>query len=112
MAFTKKETKNNKMLKIKRRAWRGWARLGVKALFIAGMTYALFGVLFGISRGVGVADGSLLFYCRICKEYMAGDVLLMNDGRCVEYESGDGGLVAGKIIAQLSVRRFAYEVSE
>ena len=43
---------------------------------------------------------------------MAGDVLLMDDGRCVEYESGDGGLVAGKIIAQLSVRRFAYEVSE
>ena len=43
---------------------------------------------------------------------MAGDVLLMSDGRCVEYGNGGGGMVAGKIIAQLGVRNFTYEISE
>ena len=84
----------------------------MKVLFVSGSIYLLFGVLFGVARGVGASDGKMLLYCRICRQYVAGDVLLMSDGRCVEYGNGDGGIVAGKIIAQLGVRNFTYEISE
>ncbi|MCR4753303.1 MAG: hypothetical protein K5837_02690 [Candidatus Saccharibacteria bacterium] len=100
------------MLKIRSEAWRGWARLATKALFVSGSIYLVFGVLFGVARGVGASDGKIILYCRVCGRYVAGDVLLMSDGRCVEYGNGDGGMVAGKVIAQLGVRNFTYEISE
>ena len=100
------------MLKIRKRAWRGWARLGEKAIFIVGMLYLLFGVVFGVSRGVGAADGGVILFCRVCRRYVAGDILLMSDGRSIEYGDGNGGLVAGKIIAQLNIRNFRHEIDE
>lgn len=103
------------MLKIKQQKWRRGVRLLLKAGFVAGVCFLLFGVWFGLSRGAGAEDGSLLVFCRVCRDFDAGDAMLMANGEVIEY-GGDGddgdGVVVGKVIAKLSVRGFKYEVSE
>lgn len=100
------------MLKIKQKKGREWARLFLKSCASVGIYYLMFGLLFGLARGVDAQDGDLMLFCRVCKNYVAGDTLLMTDGRMMEYEKVDGGLVAGKVIAILSVRGFVDETSE
>lgn len=97
------------MLKIKQKIGRSWARLSLKICFIVAVFYVLFGLLFGLKIGAGNSDGSLVMFCRICRDYAAGDVIVMEDGELREYGEGSGGLVAGKIIASLRVRGFYNE---
>lgn len=100
------------MLKIKQQKWRMGVRLLLRAGFVGGVWFVLFGVLLGLSRGVGSEDGSLLLFCRICRDYGAGDVIVMSDGSVVEYGDSVSGVMVGKMIAKLSVRGFGREVSE
>ncbi|MBP5656162.1 hypothetical protein J6X15_01090, partial [Candidatus Saccharibacteria bacterium] len=99
---------------IKRKKWRGWGRLFLKSGLIACVFYILFGVLFGVTRCVGEMDGDLVLFCRICKEYRIGDVMLMDDGVVSKFgqEKERGGTILGKVIARLSVRGFMDESSE
>lgn len=97
------------MLKIKQNKWRGWGRLFLKIGALIGIFYVLFGVLFGVARCRGEMDGDLALYCRICREYEIGDAILLADNTVVEYGETDGGVVAGKVIAKLSVRGFVDE---
>lgn len=94
------------MLKIKEQKWRGWVRLLLKGAFIAWTGYVLFGILFGVMRGYGNADGDLLLFCRVCRDYGAGDVLLMMDGETFAYGDDYSGEIRGKVIAELSIRGF------
>lgn len=100
------------MLKIKRKKWRGWGRLFLKSGLIACVFYILFGVLFGVTRCVGEMDGDLVLFCRICKEYRIGDVMLMDNGVVSEFGQERGGTILGKVIARLSVRGFIDEGGE
>ena len=100
------------MLRIKQKRWRMGVRLLFKTVSVGSVLFAMFGVIFGLSKGVDGDDGSLLLFCRVCRDYSAGDVMLMQDGRTVEYGENEGGVVAGKVIAKLSVRGFTSEVSE
>lgn len=103
---------SSKMLKIKQNGWREWGRLAAKLGLACGIYYLVFGVLFGLSVGVGRQDGSLLFFCRLCNRYGAGDAVLLKDGELTEYSDGLDGMVAGKVIAALRVRGFYDEGSE
>ncbi len=76
----------------------------MRLVFVGGVMYLLFGVCFGWARGVGEADGDLFFFCRLCRDYGADDVLLMKDGEVRGYGNGQGGLVAGKILAKIKIR--------
>lgn len=95
------------MLKIKPNRRREWARLFLKTALLCGLLYLLFGILFGVARCVGRLDGDLILYCRVCREYSSNDLIVMKTGDVVEYDEIDGGLVAGKVIARLSVRGFS-----
>ncbi len=98
------------MLKIKRRKGREWARLFLKALFAVNIFYVMFGVVFGIERGVGKIDGDLVLFCRVCRNYGTNDLLLMDSGDAVMYDNAKDGIVKGKIIARVCVRGLAHEV--
>ena len=94
------------MLKIKANRRREWARLFLKISIFCGLLYVLFGVLFGVARCAGELDGDLALYCRVCNDYSDSDMIVMKDGSVVGYGEMNGGLVAGKMIARLSVRGF------
>ena len=100
------------MLKIKQKRGRAWARLLLRIGFTSAVFYMMFGVLFGITMGTGGEDGNVVMFCRVCRDYAAGDLLVMRDGELVEYGDGHGGLVAGKAIASLRIRGFSNENDE
>ena len=96
-------------MKIRRNAWRGWARLGVKLVVVAGLAYLMFGCWYGVGRVSGgeiLSDGDLVLFFRLTKDYQAGDVLMMADGSAARVGEAREGKVLGKIIARLSVRNF------
>ena len=94
------------MLKIKEQKWRGWVRLLLKVAFVALTAYVLFGIMFGVTRGNGNADGDLLLFCRVCRDYEVGDMLLMMNGETRIYGDDYSGEIRGKVMAELSVRGF------
>ena len=100
------------MLKIKQKYWRRGVRLILKMIFVVVVLSVLYGVVFGVSRGVGVNDGSLLLFCRVCREYGAGDVVVVANGEAVEYEDSNGDEVIGKMIAKLTIRGFESELNK
>jgi len=108
MLEEKEQTKKNKMLKIKQKKWRGWARLFGKFCLVVCAYYVMFGVLFGVARGVGAQDGGLVVFCRMCKGYSEGDAVLIESGELAEFGDLNGGVVAGKVVAIISVRGFLY----
>jgi len=97
------------MLKIKQKRGRAWARLFLKTCLVTAIFYLVFGVLFGVKLGVGNSDGSIVMFCRVCRDYAAGDSLVMQNGELIEYGDEHGGLVAGKVIASLRIRGFNSE---
>lgn len=100
------------MLKIKQKYWRRGVRLILKMIFVVVVLFVLYGVVFGVSRGVGANDGSLLLFCRVCREYGAGDVVVVANGEAVEYEDNNEDEVIGKMIAKLTVRGFESELNK
>ena len=53
-----------------------------------------------------------MLFCRVCREYSAGDVVVVANGEAVEYEDNDGDEVIGKMIAKLTVRGFESELNK
>ena len=91
------------MLKIKQKYWRRGVRLILKMIFVVVVLFVLYGVVFGVSRGVGA---------NVCREYGAGDVVVVTNGEAVEYEDNNGDEVIGKMIAKLTVRGFESELNK
>ena len=96
-------------MKIRRNAWHGWVRCGLKITLVAGALYGLFGYWLGIKRIVGndvMNDGDIVLFDRLANNFGAEDVLVMGDGSLATLNNRTSGRIEGKVIARFSVRNF------